>query len=39
LEARTLGDLDDDERDEVLRVLGRFEQNLAGTSEPRPPVA
>jgi MarR family transcriptional regulator, organic hydroperoxide resistance regulator len=39
LEARTLGDLDDDDRDEVLRVLGRLESNLAGPSEPRPPHA
>lgn len=39
LEARTLGDLDDDERAEVLRVLGRLEANLAGPAEPRPPPA
>jgi DNA-binding MarR family transcriptional regulator len=39
LEARTLGDLDDDERAEALRVLGRLEANLAGPAEPRPPLA
>lgn len=39
LEARTLGDLDDDERAEVLRVLGRLEANLAGPAEPWPPPA
>jgi MarR family transcriptional regulator, organic hydroperoxide resistance regulator len=39
LEARTLGDLDDDDRAEVLRVLGRLESNLAGPSEPPPPYA
>jgi len=39
LEARTLGDLDDDERTEVLRVLGRLETNLAGPSDARPPQA
>lgn len=39
LEAQTLGDLDDDERAEVLRILGRLESNLAGPAEPRRPLA
>lgn len=35
LEARTLGDLSDDEQEETLRVLGRLEANLAEAFEPQ----